>query len=111
MIVPQMPAANAASSATKRRTASRRCGMDSVLRVAFPVERPVVRVVGSQIVAREDPFAAASLAREVGRGLRRRTEADDQDADADHAAETAEQPLAWNVEHVGDAGADVVRGG
>src|SRR5262252_7805801 len=105
MMVPQMPAANAASSTTKRRTANRRCGTDLVSRVAFPVERPVVRVVGSQIVAREDPLAAASLAREVRRGFRRRADADDQDRDADHAADTAQQALARDVEHVGDTGA------
>src|SRR4026208_1959203 len=101
MIVPQMPAANATSNATNRRTASRRCETDLVLRV-FPVERPVVRVVRAEVVAREHPLAAASLTREVGRGPGRGADADDQDEDADRATEAAEQPLAWNVEDVGD---------
>src|SRR4029434_10029179 len=110
MIVPQMPAANATSSATNRRTASRRCETDLVLRV-FPVERPVVGVVRSEVVAREHPLAAASLPREVGRGPGREADADEQGKAAARPPEPAEQPLAWNVEDVGDAGADVVRGG
>src|SRR5437899_8713769 len=110
MIVPQMPAANATSNATKRRTASRRCETGLVLRV-FPVERPVVGVVRSEVIAREHPLAAASLTREVGRGLGRGADADDHDEDSDRATEAAEQPLAWNVEDVRDARADVVRGG
>src|SRR5262249_4051468 len=80
MTVPQMPAANAASSTTNRRTASARCETELVLGVPLPVERPDVPV-GSQVVTGQDPLAAATLAREVRRGLGRRADAHDHDED------------------------------
>src|SRR5439155_810293 len=110
MTVPQMPAANAASSATNRRTVSGRCETALVLGVPFPVERPDVRV-GPQVVAGKDPLATAALTSEVCGGPGRGAEGHDQDEDAHRATEAAQKSLARNVEDVGDAGADVVRGG
>src|SRR3989442_13199501 len=109
MTVPQMPAANAAISTTKRRTATVRWETNLVPVVRFPVESDVG--IGSKVVAGEDPLAAASLAREVGGRLGRRAEADDQDEDSDRATEAAHESLARYVEDVRDAGADVIRGG
>src|SRR5206468_704321 len=108
MTVPQIPAANAASSTTKRRTATVRCETNLVPAIPLPVEPDLG--IGPQVVAGEDPLAAASLAREVGSRLGRRPEADEQDEDSYPAAQTAKEHLAGNIEHVGDAGADVVRG-
>src|SRR5437016_13780995 len=110
MTVPQMPAAKAASSATNRRTTSGRCETGLVLGVPFPVERPDVRV-GPQVVAGQDPLATAALTSEICRGPGRGAEGHDQDEDAHRATEAAQKSLARNVEDVGDAGADVVRGG
>src|SRR5215475_10521461 len=103
-----MPAANAASSATKRRTATVRCAPNLVPGVPFPVESDFG--FGPDIVTGQDPLAAATLAREVGRGPGRRADAHEQDEDAHRAAETAEQRLARNVEDVRDTSADVVGG-
>src|SRR5438445_13874854 len=110
MTVPQMPAANAASSATNRRTVSGRCETALVLGVPFPVERPDVRV-GPQVVAGKDPLATAALTSEVCGGPGPGTEGHDQDEDAHRATEAAQKPLARHVEDVGDGGAGVVRGG
>src|SRR5215467_13682418 len=109
MTVPQMPAANAASSATKRRTARVRCERKLVPAVPFPVESDFR--LGPDVVAGEDPLAAATLAREICRGPGRRADAHEQDEDAHRAAEAAKERLARNVEDVRDSGADVVRGG
>src|SRR5262245_24656437 len=108
MTVPQMPAANAASSATNRKTARGRCENDLVpAGVALPVECTDVRI-GPEIVAGENPLAAAALAREVRGGLRRGADADEQDEDTGRGTDGAQESFARDVEHVGDTGADVV---
>src|SRR5215813_4354567 len=109
MTVPQMPAANAASNATKRRTATVRCERKLVPGVPFPVESDFG--LGPEVVAGEDPLAAATLTREVGRRPGLGANAHDEYEDAPRATETAEERLARNVEDVRDAGADVVGGG
>src|SRR5215510_939396 len=109
MTVPQMPAANAASKATNRRTATVRCETRLVSGIPLPVEPDVG--IGPQIVAGEDPLAAAALAREVGSRLGRRAETDQQDEESRRPADAAQEHLARNVEDVGDASAHVVRGG
>src|SRR6267142_6177414 len=109
MTVPQIPAANAASSATNRRTVSGRCETALLVVVPFPVERPDIRV-GPEVVAGQDPLAAAALTSEICGGSGRGADAHDHDEDADRATDTAQKPLARNVEDVGDAGAHVVRG-
>src|SRR6516165_3021603 len=109
MTVPQMPAANAASSPTKRRTATVRCELKLVPGVPFPVESDFG--LGPEVVTGQDPLAAATLAREVSRRPGPRADAHDQNEDSHRAAESAEEHLAWNVEDIRDAGADVVCGG
>src|SRR5882672_7100036 len=109
MTVPQMPAANAASSTTKRRTATVRWETNLVPVVRFPVESDLG--IGPKVVAGEDPLAAASLAREVGGRLGRRADADDQNEDSHRATDAAQESFSRNIEDVRDAGADVVRGG
>src|SRR5215470_11262022 len=101
-----MPAANAASNATNSRTATVRCETKLVSGIPLPVEPDLG--IRSEIVAGEDPLAAAALAREVGGRPGRRAETDHQDEDSRRAADAAQEHLARNVEHVGDAGADVV---
>src|SRR3989442_8343681 len=110
MTVPQMPAANAASNATNRRTVSGRCETALVLGVPFPVERPDVRV-GPQVIAGQDPLAAAALTSEICGGAGRGADAHDQDEDAHPATEAAQKALARSVEDVCDDGADIVRVG
>src|SRR5438270_10936503 len=103
MTVPQMPAANAASSATNRRTVSGRCETTLVLGVPFPVERPDIRV-GPEVVAGQDPLTTAALTSEICGGLGLGADAHDHNEDDHHATDTAQKPLARNVEDVGDAG-------
>src|SRR4030095_17149717 len=99
MIVPQMPAANAASRTTKSRPVTVRGETALVLAVPFPVERGLC--LRPKVVAGEDPPAAAALAREIGGGSGRRADADDQDEDSYGTADAAQEPLARNVEDVG----------
>src|SRR3989442_2002819 len=97
-----MPAANAARSAANRRMASGRETEDLVpVSVLLPLERPHVGI-GSEVVAGQDPLAAAPFSGEVGGGLGRRSETDGQDEDPGDPAEEAEESFAGDVEDVRD---------
>src|SRR2546422_4712105 len=104
-----MPAANAARSAPSRGMASGRKTEYLVrLSALLPRERPHVGI-GWEVVAGQDPLAAASFSGEVGGGLGRRSETDGQDEDPGDPAEEAEESFAGNVEDVRDTRTDVVR--